>query len=282
MEVLFMKDKFFPFTNDYVFNKVLSTNEDIAKHILELAAENELTKEELKNIHVRHQEVIDPLLDAKSSRFDVYLFNDKTNADMEMQTNKSRLIPKRPRYYVSAHDVESLKPGEPYDKLPKIIVIFICTFDPFGQGYRKYIVKERVFTDEQYKHDITNACMYDNECVKIFLNSKQAKYNNITKELEQFLDYVNTQKTTDAFTEKIDSKVKSVNRKERKILMSFQEDLNDARKEGIEKGKASGLAEGKKSSQISIAKTMIEENFNDEMISKITKLSLEEVKSLKL
>ncbi len=64
--------------------------------------------------------------------------------------------------------------------------------------------------------------------------------------------------------------------------MSFQEDLNDARKKGIEEGKASGLAEGKKSSQISIAKTMIEENFNDEMISKITKLSLEEVKSLKL
>lgn len=67
--------------------------------------------------------------------------------------------------------------------------------------------------------------------------------------------------------------------------MSFQEDLNDARKAGIEEGfiegKSSGIIEGKKSAQIDNAKTMIEENFNDEMISKITKLSLEEIQELR-
>lgn len=276
-----MNMNYFPFTNDYVFNKVLSSNEDIAKHILKLAANNELSDESIEQMHVRHQEVVDPLLDAKSSRFDVYLFTDKSNADMEMQTVKNRVSPKRARYYVSAHDVDALKPGEPYEKLPKIIIVFICTFDPFDQGYRKYIIKERIFTDEQCKNDITNACKYDNECVKIFLNSKQSKYNNVSKELKQFLDYVNTQKTTDVFTERIEEKVKFVNKRDRRILMSFQEDLNDAKKAGIEEGYLEGKASGLKNEKIAISKTMIEENFTNEMISKITKLSLDEVIELR-
>ena len=276
-----MNMNYFPFTNDYVFNKVLSSNEDIAKHILKLAATNEVSDESIEQMHVRHQEVVDPLLDAKSSRFDVYLFTDKSDADMEMQTVKSRVSPKRARYYVSAHDVDVLEPGEPYEKLPKIIIVFICTFDPFNQGYRKYIIKERVFTDEQCRNDITNACKYDNECVKIFLNSKQTKHNNVSKELKQFLDYVNTQKTTDVFTERIEEKVKFVNKRDRRILMSFQEDLNDAKKAGIEEGFLEGKASGLKNEKIAISKTMIEENFTNEMISKITKLSLDEIENLR-
>lgn len=284
-----MNMNYFPFTNDYVFNKVLSSNEDIAKHILKLAATNEVSDESIEQMHVRHQEIVDPLLDAKSSRFDVYLFTDKSDADMEMQTVKSRVSPKRDRYYVSAHDVDVLEPGEPYEKLPKIIIVFICTFDPFNQGYRKYIIKERVFTDEQCKNDITNACKYDNECVKIFLNSKQTKHNNVSKELKQFLDYVDTQKTTDVFTERIEEKVKFLNKRDRRILMSFQEDLNDAKKAGIEEGflegKASGFTEGEvfglKNEKNAIAKTMIEKNFDNELISDITKLSLDEIIELR-
>ena len=276
-----MNMNYFPFTNDYVFNKVLSSNEDIAKHILKLAATNEVSDESIEQMHVRHQEVVDPLLDAKSSRFDVYLFTDKSDADMEMQTVKSRVSPKRARYYVSAHDVDVLEPGEPYEKLPKIIIVFICTFDPFNQGYRKYIIKERVFTDEQCRNDITNACKYDNECVKIFLNSKQTKHNNVSKELKQFLDYVNTQKTTDVFTERIEEKVKFVNKRDRRILMSFQEDLNDAKKAGIEEGFLEGKASGLKNEKIAIAKTMITKNFENELISDITKLSLDEIIELR-
>ena len=59
--------------------------------------------------------------------------------------------------------------------------------------------------------------------------------------------------------------------------MSFQEDLNDAKKAGIEEGKASGL----KNEKIAIAKTMIQEHFSNEMISKITKLSFDEIKDLR-
>ena len=276
-----MNMNYFPFTNDYVFNKVLSSNEDIAKHILKIAATNEVSDESIEQMHVRHQEVVDPLLDAKSSRFDVYLFTDKSDADMEMQTVKSRVSPKRARYYVSAHDVDVLEPGEPYEKLPKIIIVFICTFDPFNQGYRKYIIKERVFTDEQCRNDITNACKYDNECVKIFLNSKQTKHNNVSKELKQFLDYVNTQKTTDVFTERIEEKMKFVNKRDRRILMSFQEDLNDAKKAGIEEGFLEGKASGLKDEKIAIAKTMIIKNFDNELISDITKLSLDEIIELR-
>ncbi len=63
--------------------------------------------------------------------------------------------------------------------------------------------------------------------------------------------------------------------------MSFQEDLNDAKKAGIEEGFLEGKASGLMNEKIAIAKTMIQEHFSNEMISKITKLSLDEILNLR-
>ena len=63
--------------------------------------------------------------------------------------------------------------------------------------------------------------------------------------------------------------------------MSFQEDLNDAKKAGIEEGFLEGQASGLKNEKIAIAKTMIAKNFNNELISEITKLSFDEIKDLR-
>ena len=51
-----------------------------------------------------------------------------------MQTTKKDNLPKRMRYYQGMIDLNILEKGESYKALKKSFVIFICTFDLFGQG----------------------------------------------------------------------------------------------------------------------------------------------------
>ncbi|MEI0491487.1 ATPase, partial [Brachyspira intermedia] len=54
----------------------------------------------------------------------------------------------------------------------------------------------------------------------------------------------------------------------------------EGKKEGIEIGIQQGIEKGYKESQINIAKEMKKENMNIDVISRITGLSIEEIKDL--
>ena len=73
----------------------------------------------------------------------------------------------RSRFYVSLNDADKLKKGDTFKKLPKAIIIFICTNDPFHKGYAKYISKERLFADDDCTKDITDVTKYDAKYAKI-------------------------------------------------------------------------------------------------------------------
>ena len=67
--------------------------------------------------------------------------------------------------------------------------------------------------------------------------------------------------------------------------IALEQGFNEGHAEGLAKGHAEGLAEGlaegKKKEAIEIAKEMLKESISDEQISKITKLSIEEIEKLK-
>lgn len=67
----------------------------------------------------------------KGVRLDVFLWNDTTAYDIEMQTKVELAIGRLARYYQSSMDMDSLKSGEDYQQLKEGIVIFICMVDPF-------------------------------------------------------------------------------------------------------------------------------------------------------
>ncbi len=56
--------------------------------------------------------------------------------------------------------------------------------------------------------------------------------------------------------------------------------IEDALLEGKEKGKEEGIKEGEIKSKMNIAKEMLKEKFNIELISKVTGLTIEEIKNL--
>ena len=56
---------------------------------------------------------------------------------------------------------------------------------------------------------------------------------------------------------------------------------NEGYRQGEKKGMAEGEAKGEKNKSIEIAKNMLKENVEKKLISKVTGLSLEEIKNLK-
>ena len=48
---------------------------------------------------------------------------------------------KRSRYYQSMIDRKKLGAGRPYSELRKTYIVFLCTFDLFGEGIPKYTFK---------------------------------------------------------------------------------------------------------------------------------------------
>ena len=235
-----MNDKpFFKFSDDAVFCKVLEREPDIAKKILVLAAGKEIEGLDMDHITIRRQEIVDPNLDARSIRFDVYMASSDFYADLEMQTSPE-IYPLRSRFYISLNDADKLKKGETFKKLPKAIIIFICTNDPFHKGYAKYLSKERLFADDDCIKDITDATKYDAKYAKIYLNTKYRKdteHQNVCEELANLLGYVETSVVKDSFTKEVDCQVKNVNKTEGDFLMTLHEKLQAERAEGIEQEK---------------------------------------------
>ena len=108
-----------------------------------------------------------------------------------MQTNNTYELPLRSRYYQSMFDIDLLSKGRSYRELKKGFVIFICTFDPFNDGRYMYTFESRC-------RENTDIVLGDN-VYKIFLNTKGFK-GKVSKELKNFLSYIETRNVNDEFT----------------------------------------------------------------------------------
>lgn len=175
------------------------------------------------------QKTIDVRADSKSVRLDIYT-EDKKNTvyNVEMQTVNKKDLPKRSRFYQDLIDLDLLEKGGEYKQLKNSYVIFICTFDPFGKGY--------------YRYQFENVCKEDSKVkledgtMKIFLNTKGT--NDVDKELETMLKYIETGIPSDDYTRSLDEDVHVIreNRKWRReymtLQMKYNEIMDEARTEG--------------------------------------------------
>ena len=122
--------------------------------------------------------------DFRSARLDVYISeNVRVDYDLEMEnriTDKNNL-PKRSRFYQAQMDVEALKPGEDFSSLKPSYVIFICTFDPFGQNLYRYTYENICLETGAPLGDGTR---------KIYLNTKGKNSGEVPEGLVSFLRYV--------------------------------------------------------------------------------------------
>lgn len=229
------QEKFYTFTYDLMFCEVLNNNPDIAKRIIEIILDKKIRK--IENVEVQKNENYS--LNSRGVRFDVFVKDDEnTHYDVEIQTSRFHELPKRMRYYQSANDSTYIKRGDDFESLPESYIIFLCTKDPFGLGESIYRFKTNCLEHPQMN--------YNEGAYKIVLNS-QGKRNNISKELNDFLNYIETNIPVDNLSNNINDRVIEINSNSdwRHQIMTLEDKIRIERKTAREEGKAEGRIEGK-------------------------------------
>ena len=221
-----------------------------------------------------------------------------------MQVCSDKSLAYRSRYYHDIMAVNNLSKGEAYYKLPDSYVIFICLFDPYGKGASTYNFKTY--------DDVTKVVSKDGRHTICF---NLDKVDDLEEgKLKELMKYIANKPSNDDFVDILDKKISKIkNNDSLKIeYMFFNAELADERakgidigieqgikeginkgikegiskgiKEGISKGKKEGIKEGKKEGREEtikeIAITMQKEGNSLEFISKIVKLSIEEVNQI--
>ena len=226
--------------DDYMF-KLIMNIKPICLKLLQ-----GILRMEIKDIHyLETEKSMDARYQGKGIRMDVYVRDDAAtvyNIEMQVRMLEGTSLFKRTRYYQSMIDADLLAAGADYDDLNKTIIIFICPFDPFGEG-------RHIYTFE-------NICLENTKCklqdgtTKIFLNTK-GTMTDVDGSVKAFLDYVNGIVGEDPLVREMDEMIRRIKREneERVSYMTFAMKMMEERKEGFREGErqgfTNGLAEGK-------------------------------------
>lgn len=260
--------------DNFIFCKVMTSNPDLCKELLEL----------LLNIKIERIEI--PVAersfkvdyDSKGIRFDVYV-KDGTGRcfDIEIQTTNRTNLAKRARYYQGLMDVDSLVSGADYSELNESYVIFLCMEDAFGNGLPVY--------------DFHQVCKQDSEVLlndgthKVFFNA--SKYDKMpTESLREFFKFLNGLNAASDFTDQLEQKVRyaKTNAQWRHRFMTWEQEMRIQVKEKSEqlaKIIAKEIAEEQTAEKVEeTAKKLLAEKIEPEVVAKCTGLSLEQVKKL--
>lgn len=223
--------------DDYMFKLVMKSRR-ICKKMLEGTLRIRIAKirylETEKSIAAPYR--------SKGIRLDVYVKDEKDtvyNIEMQIRRLEGDALFKRARYYQSMMDADLLAAGADYDELNKTIIIFICPFDPFGEG--------------RYIYTFENLCMENKDlelrdgATKIFLNTK-GTIGNITDTIKAFLRYVDGVVTDNSLVQEIEEEIRKVKLEEgeRVNYMTFAMKMMEERKEGRAEGRAEGRREGRR------------------------------------
>ena len=254
-----------PIVDDILFTTVIS-NEEIARSLLEAILNITVTK----ITRIERESQRSEVSNLRGVRFDIYIEDDKTAYDIEIQTSDNGDLPKRTRFYQVKNDIHMLRKGEKhFSKLKKSYIIFICTFHPFENSD----TNECIYTFE-------NICLINNKIIKlkddayrVFVNSEcdlnKIKNNNLKAFIELIKDEFHTN-TESPLTNKILNEMDRVKRNEgwRTNYMTQKErDLDMMHK-------------GEQEKCIQMVRGMLDNNININIISSISKLSIQEIKEI--
>jgi predicted transposase/invertase (TIGR01784 family) len=222
-------------------------------------------------------------VEKRSVRLDVFLDDGQIVYTIEMQAHEKAAIPQRARFIQSQMDLNQLDRGHYYDQLRPSYVIFICTFDLFGQ--------------ELYRYSFENTCeevptlRLEDGAHKVFFNTQGTK-GDISAELKEILRYMNDAKAYPVADTKIDLireidqtvKVALKSPKWRRNYMMLQLQQRDAEIRGEQRGELRGEQRGELRGALrgkkEDATKMLAEGLPMEMIARITGLSLAEIQIL--
>ena len=227
---------YYGLTNDIIFGWIMKSEENCLAIIRAILPELNITS----IVHKEIQHDITPVTSTRGVRFDAVVQDDqKRYYDIEMQVENTGDLGKRARYYQSQIDNETLIKGETFHKLKESFVIFLCAFDPFSYGLRRYQF-------HQYEDTIRNLRL-DTHAHVLFINSKGTE-GEVSNDLAGIIDVMNQKPNqTNPLASRLMKEIDYYNQdsEKRRELMDYATRLEDERLIGERIGEKRGRKEGK-------------------------------------
>ena len=287
-------DEFMVPTNDYIFKRIFGYvgNENITKNLLESILKIKINSVSLDGNTILEKDLASDkigILDVKA------ILENKIPCDIEIQVFPFDNITKRLLFYWSKLYLKTINSGDSYDNLQKAIVILIADFDfkkiDNLKNIKDYHTKWQITADSSSKHILTDAFEIHTISLKLVEKLFKKSYNEDSKDLIRWLKFI---KEPSLLEEK---DMENVNIKEAKEQLDelkkskYEQELAEYRMKeirdkkaiesyGFNTGKEEGRKEGKKEKQIEIAKKMLKENMDINLISKLTSLTENEIRKL--
>lgn len=133
------------------------------------------------------------------------------------------------RYYQGLIDLNIIDKGEEYSSLKKSFVIFICTYDPYGEGRYVYTFENRCLENPEIS--------FGDDTTKIILNT-EGTIGDISDDLRATLRYIAGDGPQTEYTKGLDEEVVDVRKSEkwrREFMTLLMRDKENRKLGGYEK-----------------------------------------------
>jgi len=267
--------------NDYIFKRIMGEDEskDHLISFLNAVLDADDRKKLVSLEIIDNKELTKEMISDKSCRLDVRAKRaDGMEVDIEVQLTNQHNMEKRTMFYWGKLFLEGIKQGDDYINLTKVITINILDFSFLD--LEKYHSKYHLWEDEEQSYLLTDLIeIHFLEMPKFrALKEKDLKGNALHRWLK-FFDRMLSEEELKELME-MDSAIK---RAEKKLeYLSSDEQalaLYRAREDSLHE-RANMISSAKLDGKIEVAKEMIASGLDIETISKLTKISMGELKKL--
>lgn len=261
-------------TDDFIFTRVMR-NKRLCRTLLEMILKVKVG--EIRFLTSHHTLQPDPA--AKGIIMDVYLRDEDKVVNVEMQAANHGDLAKRARYYQAAADIDTTPKGSEYRDLRQNYVIFICKFDPFGQG-------RPIYHFQNYCITCGIPIPLKDGTTKIFLNTACKALDSLDGELRLFYDYVRKKAAQTDFTKELDNSISKLKeeKEERSMYLTYTSRMMECRRDGFEEGREEGISigleRGAYQNKLETARKLLAMGLSPEQVAQGTELPLETVEQL--
>ena len=277
---------------DTIVKKIFTSTEDGLKYLSKIVCKVLNIPEEDVTFTLIHPDV-SVNENSVNSEVDVALESNEILVNVEVNSVRSRKNERKNNMYICHLVLRQTKSAEDYSKrFKKVCQINLNTYSVTNDD--RFVVRSRLLDDKTYEEIHSFFEIYDINLAKI-LGMDYTKLMKDDESLEKLLyllvsdDERLIKKVYDGddFMAKIIREVKNSSddfdnllRYNRDVIFDGNE-KEEAFEDGVERGVKKGYKLGAEQKAIDVAKAMLQENCNVDLICRVTKLSLDEVEKLK-
>ena len=257
-------------------------NEDITASLISSIVKKQITNVKLDNNTILEKDLFDDKVGILDIRAKI---DNNINCNIEMQLVDKKNIEKRILFYWSKMYSSSIKAGKDYDDLEKTIVILISDYELDSlKKIPKYQTKWQIREEEYHQIILTDVMeLYIIETSKFMKYSEKSENNYKEKNLWlKFIENPEVVKMSEnAEIQKAQRELEKISNDEHeRYLAELREkyimDQKATEDAGYNKGKTAGIMVGTKM----VAKKLLKQGIDIEIICNATGLTKEEIKKL--